>query len=321
MGRTTAASIVSLVARSVEGLKAENVTVVDSAGRLLSDPHAAERDNLPTPQLEYRRELEAYLASKAEQVLAQHLGPGRAAVQVSADINFQRLKEMQRTYSPEGKVARAERTVTSKSTGTGPRGVAGAASNVARAGGPLPGAAAAGGANSSEEMIQTDYAVSETVRNVEDGMGAVTRLSVAALVDLTAPGEGQQVISAADAEDIVKRAVGFRSGRDEVKLTNVRLTGPVGPPEPDETLVRLQRIQAYVGLARNVSLAVAIVLVMAIAALLALRRRPAPPPAPAAAPTGEERRQAELNRLIEMARADPERVAAVFRTMVGSPAT
>jgi flagellar M-ring protein FliF len=322
MSRTTAASIVSLVARSVEGLKPENVTVVDSGGRLLSDPHAADRDSLPTPQLEYRRELEAYLASKAEQVLAHHLGPGRAAVQVSADINFQRLKEMQRTYSPDGKVARAERTVTSKSTGSGPRGVAGAASNVARAGGPLPGSASgASGATSSEEMIQTDYAVSETVRNVEDGMGAVTRLSVAALVDLTPPGEGQAVISAADAEDIVKRAIGFRSGRDEVKLTNVRLTGPAGPPEPDETLVRLQRIQAYVGLARNVSLAVAVVLVMAIAALLALRRRPVAPPAPAGAPAAEERRQAELNRLIEMARTDPERVAAVFRAMVGSPAT
>jgi flagellar M-ring protein FliF len=324
MSRTTAASVVSLVARSVEGLKPENVTVVDSGGRLLSDPHAADRDNLPTPQLEYRRELEAYLASKAEQVLAQHLGPGRAAVQVSADINFQKLKERQRTYSPEGRVAKTERTMTSKTTGSGPRGVAGATSNVARAGGPVPGpgGAAGGGSTSSEETIQTDYALSETVRDVEDRMGAVTRLSVAALVDLTPQAEGQTIISAADAEDIVKRAVGFRSGRDEVKLTNVRLTGPVGPPEPDETLVRLQRIQAYVGLGRNVSLAVAIVLVMAIVALLALRRRPVPPPAPApAAATAEERRQAELNRLIEMARADPDRVAAVFRAMVGAPAT
>jgi hypothetical protein len=61
---------------------------------------------------------------------------------------------------------------------------------------------------------------------------------------------------------------------------------------------------------------------MVIVALLALRRRPVPPPAPApAAATAEERRQAELNRLIEMARADPDRVAAVFRAMVGAPAT
>jgi flagellar M-ring protein FliF len=319
MSRASAASIVSLVARSVEGLKPENVTVVDSAGRLLSDPHAADRDSLPTPQLEYRRELEAYLAEKAEKVLAQHLGPGRAVVQVSADINFQRLKETQRSYSPDGRVAKTERTMTAKGTGVGPRGVVGATSNVARAGGtPVPSATGAA-ATSSEETIQTDYALSETVRDVEGGMGAVTRLSVAALVDLNPQGEGQAVISEADATEIIERAIGFRSGRDEVKVTSARLTGPVGPAEPDETLARLQRVQAYVGLARNLSLAVAAFLVVLIIGLLAVRRRPVPAPAPAA-PSAEERRRAEIARLVELARTDPDRVAAVFRAMTGAPA-
>src|SRR5262249_35973391 len=142
---------------------------------------------------------------------------------------------------------------------------------------------------------------------------------VAVLVDLNPQGEGQAMISPVDAEEIVKRAVGFRSGRDEVKLTNVRLPGPVGPVEPDETLVNLQRIQAYVGLARNISLALAVFLVVGIFGLLALRRRK-PAPAPSAAPSEEDRRKAELDRLIEMARTDPERVAAVFRSLVGAPA-
>jgi flagellar M-ring protein FliF len=320
MNRAAAASIVSLVARSVEGLKPENVTVVDSGGRLLSDPHAADRDSLPTPQLEYRRELEAYLAEKAEKVLAQHLGPGRAVVQVSADINFQHLKETSKTYAPDGRVARSERTQTSKSTGSGPRGVAGATSNVARAGGTLTGASGGAGSSSQDETIQTDYALSETVRDIEDRMGAVTRLTVAALVDLTPQGEGQTVISAADASEIIQRAIGFRTGRDEVKVTNAKLTGPIGPTEPDETLTSLQKVQAYVGLARNISLALAAFLVVLIVALLALRRRRVPEPAAPAAPSEEERRKAELDRLVEMARTDPERVAAVFRAMLGAPA-
>ncbi len=321
MSRSTAAGIVSLVARSVEGLKPENVTVVDSGGRMLSDPHAADRDSLPTPQLEYRRELEAYLASKAEAMLNQHLGPGRAVVQVSADINFQRVKETQKTYSPDGKVARSELQTSSKTTGSGPRGVAGAANNVPRAGG-APAGAGSGGSSSQDEKTQTDYAISETLRDIEDRMGAVTRLTVAALVDLTPQGEGPALISAVDAQDIIKPAVGFRAGRDEVKLTNVKLTGPVGPAEPDDTLTKLQRIQAYVGLGRNISLALATVLVVMIVALLALRRRRAPEPAPApAAPTDADRRQAELDRLIEMARTDPDRVAAIFRALVGAPAS
>jgi flagellar M-ring protein FliF len=319
MSGATAASIVSLVARSVEGLQPENVTVVDSAGRLLSDPHAGERDALPTPQLEYRRQLEAYLAGKAEAVLTSTLGPGRAVVQVSADINFQRVKESTRTYSPDGKVARSELQSTFKSTGGGgPRGIAGATSNVTRAGGA---AASAGGSGttSQDEKTQTDYAVSETLRDIEDRLGNVTRLTVAALVDLTPTGEGQTVISAADAQEILKQAVGFRAGRDEVKLTNVRLAGPLGPPEPDETLARIQRVQAYVGLARNISLASAVVLVVLIGALLLLRRRRVPTPTPAA-PTADERRQAELARLFDLARTDPARVAAVFRALIGAPA-
>ncbi len=322
MSRATATSIVSLVARSVEGLRPENVTVVDSNGRLLSDPNAADRDNLPTPQLEFRRELEEYLANKAQQMLTQHLGPGRAVVQVSADINFQRIKEMQRTYAPEGRVAKTERQMSSKTTGAAARGVAGAASNITRAGGTT--ATAGGGSlTSQEETIQTDYALSETVRELEDRMAAVTRLTIAALVDLSSP-EGQTVISATDAEEIIKQAVGFRSGRDEVKLTNVKLTGPLGPTEPDETLTQLQQIQLYVELARNLSLALASFLVVLIVALLAFRRRRVPEDLAeqvVAPTTPEQRRREELNRLIEMARTDPDRVAAIFRSLLGTTAS
>jgi flagellar M-ring protein FliF len=328
MSRATAAGIVSLVARSVEGLKPENVTVVDSGGRLLSDPHAGERDTLPAPQLEYRRELETYLSSKAEEMLAQHLGPGRAVVRVSADLNFQQVKERRKTYDPEGRVVAAELTTNSKNAAGPPAGVTGAASNVARAGGPLTGASrSSAGGNSSEETIRTDYLVSETTRDIDDHMAAVTRLTVAALVDLTPAAEGQPVISVADAQEIIKQAVGFRTGRDDVKLTNVRLAG-VPAPEVDEEAVRFQRLQQYVGLARNVSLALAIVMALAIVPLLLLRRRrPAPvppeavqPTAPAAVSTPEERRQAEVDQLATMAREDLERVVQVFKLLVGEPA-
>src|SRR5262249_42757446 len=90
LSRNIAAGIVSLVSRSVEGLTPDNVTLVDANGRLLSDPHAAEGGSMG-PQMEYRRELETYLATKAEGMLAQVLGAGRAVVRVTADINFQRL--------------------------------------------------------------------------------------------------------------------------------------------------------------------------------------------------------------------------------------
>ena len=74
-------------------------------------------------------------------------------------------------------------------------------------------------------------------------------------------------------------------------LSNVIMIGlvidlvlAIVPPEPDESLVKLQRVQAYVGLARNISLALAVVLVVLIGALLLLRSRRVPTPAPAAGP-------------------------------------
>ncbi|MDB5311714.1 MAG: fliF [Gemmataceae bacterium] len=323
MSRATAAGIVSLVARSVEGLKPENVTVVDSGGRLLSDPHAGDHDTLPAPQLEYRRDLETYLSTKAEEMLAQHLGPGRAVVRVSADVNFQQVKERRETYYPEEKAVGAEMLTTSKSSGGAAGGVVGATSNVARAGGPLTAQRGAGGSTSQEETVRTDYLVSKSVRDQEDRMGGVTRLTVAAMVDLSASNGGTAVISADDAQEIIKQAVGFRTGRDEVKLTNVHLTGPPPTPEPDEETVRLQRFQVYVGLARNLSLALAVVLAAAIVPLLLLRRRrPAPPPpAPAEPPplVAEDRRRTDLDRLAEMTRADPDRVTEVFRLLIGQP--
>ncbi len=308
--RTSAASIVSLVARAVEGLKPENVTIVDSAGRLLSDPNSGERDNLPAPQLEYRRDLENYLSSKAEEMLGRHLGPGRAVVRVSADINFQKLKERRETYQPDGRVAAAERQTTSKTTSASARGVAGATSNISRASGST---SQSGGGENSEEVVQTDYLVSRTVQDLEDRMAAVTRLTIAVLADL-APEEGRTSISVEDAQEITKQAVGFRSGRDEIKLSNVRLVLPEAPPEPDEELAQLQRIQTYVALARNICMALAIVLVIAMVPLLLMRRRPTPE---VATPSSSAPAANELDQLIDLAQREPDRVADVFRGLLG----
>ncbi|AMV25639.1 Flagellar M-ring protein [Gemmata sp. SH-PL17] len=327
MATATAAGIVSLVAHSIEGLRPENVTVMETGGRLLSDPHAADRGNLPTPQLEYLEKLETYLSTKAEEMLAKTLGPGRAVIRVNADINFQKIKERLKTYSPDGKVAWAERTANSTSSGGAARGPAGAVSNVTRAGG-TPASASGSSGTAKEEVIQTDYLVSETIRDIEDTPGAVNRLSVAAIVDLTPQGEGQTVISATDAEEIIKQAVGFRVGRDNVTLARAPLTG-LGITEPDDTLVKLQRFQTYVSLARNLSVAVATVLAILVAALLVLRRRRVPDlaemnaaaQAAAQAAAEEERRNTERNRFQDLARNDPRQVADVFRLLVGEPAT
>jgi flagellar M-ring protein FliF len=329
--RAQANSVVQLVSRSVDGLKQENVTVIDSTGRLLSDPRAGEKDEMAGGLIDQRRELEQYLSQKAQAMLTAHLGPGRAVVQVSADLNYQKVKELQTTFPKDGTVPRAERTITTKSASAPRGGIAGAGSNIRQAGGTSEGTG-----SSSEEVTQTDYDTSKMVREMEEKMGAVTRLTVAALVDLTpSPAvEGQPApapISPADAEAIIQNAIGFKTGRDSVKVVNGRLGEP--PPavgEPDEETTRIQRMAAYVELARNTSLAVSVVMAMSALGLLLFRRRPkvanegtdttSAGGTPATAATPEQRRQEQLDKFVETARTDPARAAAAFGLLLGPPA-
>lgn len=325
------ASVVQLVARSVDGLKTENVTVVDSTGRLLSDPRAGEKDDLSQGLVDQRRELEQYLAQKAQDMLTRHLGPGRAVVQVNADLNYQKVKELQTTYPKDGGVLVRERTTTTKATTASRGGIAGAGSNVRQAGG-----TSGGGGSTNEEVNQADYEPSKSVREMEERMGAVTRLTVAALVDLTPlpAAEGQTAptpISAADAEAIIQNAIGFKAGRDSVKVVNGALGGlPPAVSEPDEETTRIQRMTAYVELARNISLAVAVAMTVGVAGLLLIRRRPRRlPPEEATAATAdgspvaltpvtpEQQRQELLQRFLETARSAPDRTAAAFGLLLG----
>ena len=85
-------SIRFLVANSVEGLKPNHVTVVDNLGNALSENSDDDSlAGLTSSQLAARRNLEQYLAKKAQDMLEKVLGPGQAIVRVSAEINYDTL--------------------------------------------------------------------------------------------------------------------------------------------------------------------------------------------------------------------------------------
>jgi flagellar M-ring protein FliF len=319
LSRGMANGIVALVARSVEGLTPENVTLLDNLGHVLSQKHGPE-ENVPSSQLEYRREIETSLAAKAEEMLVQLLGPGRAVVRVTADVNFKRIKEKRETYSPEDKVVTAETVTNSKSTGSGPgaRGIAGAASNVGTARGtPTPPTES----KTQEEQIDTKYVVSKTIQEVEDRVGNVERLTVAAMVDLAGPavadsGRAPPTITVKDAEEIIKQAVGFKKDRDEIKVTDVRLAS-AAQSGADAEIAELQRWQNYVNLARNASLGVAALIALLLGLLYLRRLRPAPVAPPPPEPSERMRR---IQSFRAVAQQDPEAVARLLANWLSEPA-
>ena len=103
--RGATAGIVALVSGSVKGLTSDNVTVLDTEGRVLSDRRDSKSAIVSADQREYQREIEADLATKAQEILTRLLGPGQAVVRVTAEMSFRRVKEQSEKFDPDARVA------------------------------------------------------------------------------------------------------------------------------------------------------------------------------------------------------------------------
>ncbi len=258
------AAVVHLVAGSVQDCRPEQVVVVDAAGDLLSgemdDGFARGAGTL----LDYKTQVETYLARKAEDMLALVLGPGRATVKVDAKIETSSVNQTVEKYDPDTKVAKKEE-ITVKDVRTGGGG---------------GGAGAGAGASvdtTKEETTLMDYALSRTVEETINMPGKILSLSVAAFVDLsgeTTPtageaaadgGEGAPTPAAAapklaveDAEEIIRNAVGLTE-TDTLKVVSVPFRRPEAPaaaPEEDDLLASPQ---FYMDLAQHASLGILVV--------------------------------------------------------------
>jgi len=187
-------SIRFLVANSVEGLQANNVSVVDNMGNVLSqndDNDSAA--GLSNNQLAARRNFEQYLSKKAEGMLEQVLGPGQAVVRVSAEISWDTTTRTEEKFDPDGQVARTT-TVNDEDSDTDTTtagGSPGAGTN--------PGAnpdntnAVATPVNSSrtrKKVTSNSFELSKITSNVIEAAGGLKRLSTAVFVAQRFEGQG-----------------------------------------------------------------------------------------------------------------------------------
>ncbi len=183
--------IVHLVSHSVEGLKSENVTVVDSEARPLwqgGDQYAVDNELIRT-----RREAERAYADELRRQLQQHLdrvlGPGKSSVMVQAELDLDKEEvQAQRVepLDPNRAAVISETTETERLSGNPPAagGAAGFAGN--RAENPLYPAAPLGGGGvgeyNREDRIR-NYEINKQVEHIIRAPGRIERLSVATLVD------------------------------------------------------------------------------------------------------------------------------------------
>jgi flagellar M-ring protein FliF len=253
-------AITNLVASSIPELEAQQVTVVDQQGRLLSSPEGRDEMAVREKQLEIARSMEERYTQRVEQLLAPLVGPGRVRAQVVADVELSTTEEARELYRPESQVVRSEQTAEESSrTGAGPQGVPGALTNQPPTPGAAlpPGVAAAGQAASAtpnapgaspdnvSRQSTRNYEIDRTVAYTRLPAGRLKRLSVAVLVDnlRTTDDEGEVTETALTPEQIenmtrlVKDAVGFDQARgDSVNIVNASFKGELQPEDvqPEE---------------------------------------------------------------------------------------
>ena len=274
--------IVHLVAASVEGLKPENVEVIDSKGNILSSflQEEAEDNNpenlnnggtltqqakLTLHQLEIQQNFEKDLERKITSMLTKVMGGNnRIAVSVSAELNFDKTENDSEIFEPvvDGQgIARSSQAKKEQYVGDGGfpstfvGGVPGTDSNI-------PGYQAVAGTNAqySKEENTTNYEINRTVKHNVVAPGSPKRISVGVFVDNLQPQQVEAIKSA------VVAAAGLDLNRgDQVAVENMPFDNSQEVASLKETRMETQQ-NFYLTLGK-----IGLLVLMAVGVLLFLR--------------------------------------------------
>ncbi|HSQ41000.1 MAG TPA: flagellar basal-body MS-ring/collar protein FliF [Fibrobacteraceae bacterium] len=197
-----------LVSSAVEGLRARQVTVLDDHGNMLTRGFA---DNAIAEATDHNMELkhsvESYVESQVMTILDGVLGPNKARVKVSADLDFDQISRTVETYDPSKKVVRSEQRDDGTKTNS-----------------PIVG-------NETKEGSITNYEINRTVSQIASSPGNTKRLTVSVAVDgsYEKGADGKEIYKPRSPDEIqvltqlVRNAVGYSAERnDDVYVASVQ---------------------------------------------------------------------------------------------------
>ncbi|PTS87219.1 MULTISPECIES: flagellar basal-body MS-ring/collar protein FliF [unclassified Caulobacter] len=263
-------AVQNLVAGSVAGMKPEKVSVIDQHGKTLS---AASDESLAGQMAQDRKsEVEARIAKTVKDMVEGVLGQGKARVNVTAELDLNRITVQEEKFDPDGQVVRSESTneANNQESKGDDSGNVSATQNIP--GGTPNGFQPLGSRSGSNETV-TNYEISKSVRTEVTEPGTIKKLAVAVAIDgVTGPVGKDGKPGAytprteeerAQLEDLVKTAIGFDAARgDQVKVTNIRF------PQPEDQ--GLEKAGLLSGFDKNDIMRAAELGVLAIVAIMIL---------------------------------------------------
>lgn len=225
LGDEQIGGIVHLVSSAVEGLKPQDVEVIDQDGNVLSESMASGGNGgmLTANQTKMKRQFENEVAQNLQSMLARIVGQEKAVVRVSADMNFDQKQTTSETFEP----APGNQASANTQSGPSPAGVmlSQETSSEVYNGGVVPPAvigntnrtAASAGDKYNRATTTAQYQVSKKTEATVVSPGQVTRLSVAVLVDKSVSG-----LQISNIRQAVEAAAGVNTTRgDQVTVQAV----------------------------------------------------------------------------------------------------
>lgn len=249
--QTQVRAIRHLTASAVRGLKPERISIVDEQGRLLADGAIGGETGtaLALGIDERNTAFEQRLRNQIESIISSVVGPGRARVQISAEMDYSRVQQTSDSYDPESRVIRS----TQSREEAGENGAAGGNDGAVSVGNELPSGQQRGSQQQQQAQSRdsnrkaeetVNYEISRTTRVETLEPGRVKRLSVAVLVDgnYTKAATGNEMTYAPRTQEeldritaLVRTAIGFNQSRgDMVEVVNLRFAEVPGVPQVAE---------------------------------------------------------------------------------------
>lgn len=263
-------AIVNLVASSVDRLEPGQVTVADATGLVLAAPGQRSIDYAGNDMnMRQARAFEQSVANEIQAMLISVVGPGKAVVNVTADLDFDEQTTTRELYDDVvgeegGRVSLEERNRSEEYTGPG--------QTVTGILGPEGEAAANQGPATEYTLDESNvvFGVNRTIEATNRAPGRVNNMSVAVLVDdaVVSPAMIGQI------EQVVTAGAGIRAERGDVLAvtampfdTSVEDRMADDLAEADAAAAAEARMQLY----QTIALA-AVVLIVLLIGFIVMRR-------------------------------------------------
>ena len=251
--------IVHLVSSSVSRLKPDNVTVVDTSGKMLAGfSDRTEVTRLSSDQLEYQANLERNLETRIKSMLEKALGRGKAIVRLACSLDFTQEEMTEERYYPENRVVRSEQVLQEKSgqPSSIPAGIPGVRSNIAK----TPSSVTDGVSEFEKNDRTVNYEIGKLTSRKIEPTARIKRISVAVVVDGVYPtpqkqgGKPESLYQPRSDEEmsqlekLIKSAINFDADRgDVVEVVNIpfQVDKMPGPPEEKKPPGWAERLRPF----------------------------------------------------------------------------